>query len=180
MISNHVGVIQGAFIGAVQRTVQLPANLSNFGSGGGQPLPEPVRQKMESFFHTSLADVRVHLGPQAASIHALAFTHGSHLYFAPGQYNPGTARGQQLLGHELTHVIQQRAGRVRNPFSSGVALVNDANLEAEAERLGMAAALHQAPGRGNVQGLPPKTQPTPIQARPYKEPYTAAITAIGK
>ena len=89
---------------------QLSANLSNFGGVGGQPLPDPVRQKMESFFNASSADVRVHVGSQATSIGALAFTQGSNLYFAPGQYEPTITRGLQLLGHELTHVVQQRAG----------------------------------------------------------------------
>lgn len=122
---------------------QLPASLSSFGGGGGQPLPPPVRQKMESFFNASFADVRVHVGVQASSIGALAFTHGSNLYFAPGQYNPSTPQGQQLLGHELTHVVQQRSGRVRNPFGSGVAVVQDRTLETEADRLGAAAAAHR-------------------------------------
>jgi len=120
--------------------VQLPPNLSNFGGGGGQPLPSPVRQKMESFFGTSFADVRVHVGTQASSIGALAFTQGSNLFFAQGQYNPNTPRGQQILGHELTHVVQQRAGRVRNPFGSGVAVVQDRSMEAEADRMGSRAA----------------------------------------
>jgi GNAT superfamily N-acetyltransferase len=147
----------------VQRTgngeaFQLPANRSNFGGAVGQPLPEPVRQNMESFFKTSFADVRVHVGPQASSIGALAFTHGSNLYFAPGQYNPNTAHGQQLLGHELTHVVQQRAGRVKNPFGSGVAVVQDPGMEAEADRMGMRAAssamLQMKPSP------PPRVQPT--------------------
>ena len=55
---------------------------------------------MESFFGTSFADVRVHVGHEAASLCALAFTIGTDLYFAPGQYNPQTTQGQQLLGHE--------------------------------------------------------------------------------
>jgi Domain of unknown function (DUF4157) len=42
---------------------------------------------MESFFNTSFADVRVHVGHEAAAIGALAFTHGADLYFAPGQYD---------------------------------------------------------------------------------------------
>ena len=57
----------------------------------GQRLPEAVQQKMESFFNTSFADVRVHVGGEAASIGALAFTIGADLYFAPGQYNPQDA-----------------------------------------------------------------------------------------
>lgn len=124
---------------------QVPATLSLAGSDPGQPLPKVVQQRMESFFNTSFADVRIHVGAQAASIGALAFTHGSNLHFAPGQYNPYTSKGLQLLGHELTHVVQQRAGRVRNPFGSGIAVVQDRAMEAEAERMGLRAASHQIP-----------------------------------
>jgi hypothetical protein len=49
--------------------LRLPAHLSNLGTpGGGQALPGPVRQKMESFFNTSFADVRVHVGAQASVV----------------------------------------------------------------------------------------------------------------
>lgn len=133
---------------------QLPSQLSNFGGGSGQPLPAAVLQKMESFFGTSFGDIRVHVGPQASAIGALAFTHGSNLYFAQGQYNPNTTRGQQILAHELTHVVQQRAGRVRNPFGSGVAVVNDRSMEAEAERMGHLAALHKEKSSAPVASAP--------------------------
>lgn len=122
----------------------LPPGLVRMG-GGGRPLPDGVRQKMESFFKADFADVRVHVGAEAPAIGALAFTLGTNLYFAPGQYNPDTPHGQQLLGHELTHVLQQRAGRVRNPFGSGIAVVQDPLLEAEADRMGLRAASHAAP-----------------------------------
>jgi ribosomal protein S18 acetylase RimI-like enzyme len=129
--------------------VQLPDRLADFRTGGsGRPLPEPVRQKMEGFFGADFSDVRVHVGPEAPAIGALAFTLGSNLYFAPGQYDPGTPHGQRLLGHELTHVVQQRAGRVRNPFGSGVAVVQDPLMEAEAERMGMRAAAQAKPQAG--------------------------------
>ena len=131
---------------------QLPAHLSNFGGGSGQQLPTDVRQKMESFFGTSFADVRVHVGVQASSIGALAFTQGSNLYFAQGQYSPHTSRGQQILGHELAHVVQQRSGRVRNPFASGVAVVQDRSMEAEADRMGQLAAAHQVTVQPKMRG----------------------------
>lgn len=121
----------------------LPPHLAPRAGGPGEPLPDPVRRQMESFFATSFADVRVHQGPQAAALGALAFTQGSHLYFARGQFDPGTPRGRQLIGHELAHVVQQRAGRVRNPFGAGVAVVQDRGLEAEADRLGQRAACHR-------------------------------------
>jgi ribosomal protein S18 acetylase RimI-like enzyme len=121
---------------------QVPPHLATFGRRPGQKLPSTVRQKMESFFGTDFSDVQVYTGPEAGAIGALAFTQGANIYFAPGQYNPDSHFGQQLLGHELTHVVQQRAGRVRNPFGSGVAVVQDPALESEAERMGRQAAMH--------------------------------------
>ncbi len=118
----------------------LPAGFQLRPSALGQRLPESVQRKMEAFFRADFSDVRVHVGQEASSIGALAFAHGTDLYFAPGQYNPQTPQGQRLLGHELTHVVQQRAGRVRNPLGSGVAVVQDPMLETEAERMGMQAA----------------------------------------
>lgn len=122
---------------------RLPASIHVAAVGPGQPLPAVVQRKMESLFGTSFADVRVHVGLQARQIGAQAFTLGTDLYFAPGQYDPASAHGQRLLGHELTHVVQQRQGRVRNPFGSGVAVVQDPSLEAEAERMGIQAVLSQ-------------------------------------
>jgi hypothetical protein len=113
--------------------VALPANLANCSAGAGQPLPSTVRQTMEAFFGANFSNVRVHVGAQAAAIGALAFTQGSEIHFAAGQYNPSTPQGQRMLAHELAHVVQQRSARVRNPFGSGVAIVQDAALEAEAE-----------------------------------------------
>ena len=72
---------------ATPETVAEPSR-PTLPTAGGRPLPESTRGTMESFFNTSFADVRVHVGPEASSIGALAFTHGSNLYFAPGQYNP--------------------------------------------------------------------------------------------
>jgi hypothetical protein len=108
---------------------------------GGMSLPREVQAKLESALGTSFSDVRVHVGSEAASIGAIAFTWGSDIHFAPGQYNPHTQQGQMLLAHELVHVVQQRAGRVKNPFGNRVAVVQDAMLEAEADRLGRQAVM---------------------------------------
>lgn len=132
--------------------MQLPDTMANFATVGGEPLPPAIRQKMESFYGTSFSDVRVHVGPHASQIGALAFTQGSHIHFAPGQYNPSSPQGQAILGHELAHVVQQRSGRVKNPFGSGVAVVQDHGLEAEADRMGQRAAAHQAPIQGKMAG----------------------------
>ncbi len=145
---------------------QVPPTINLSRSGQGRPLPEAVRQKMESVFNTDFSDVRVHVGAQAQSIGAVAFTMGSQIHFAPGQYNPNTSHGQRLLGHELTHVMQQRAGRVRNPFGNGVAVVQDPGMEAEAERMGMQAAAHQMPveAKREQPGMAAQQKPAPTAA----------------
>ncbi|MDT7687908.1 MAG: hypothetical protein QOE46_667 [Acidobacteriota bacterium] len=108
---------------------------------GGRTLPEDVRTKMETAFGADFSDVRIHVGHEASRIGAIAYTWGSSIHFAPGHYNPHTLQGQKVLGHELWHVVQQKAGRVKNPFGSGVAVVQDHALEAEADRMGLKAAL---------------------------------------
>ena len=110
---------------------------------GGLPLPDEVRAKMETAFSADFSDVRVHIGHEASSLGAIAYTWGTNIHFAPGQYNPHTLQGQKLLGHELWHVLQQKSGRVKNPFGGGVAVVQDHALEAEADRMGIKAALTQ-------------------------------------
>jgi hypothetical protein len=111
---------------------------------GGWPLPREVQARMEAALGADFSDVRVHVGPEVGAIGAIAFAWGSNIHFAPGYYSPHTPHGQQLLAHELAHVVQQRAGRVRNPYGSGVAVVQDAVLEAEADRLGRQAMMPSA------------------------------------
>ena len=112
---------------------------------GGKPLPDDVRRKMEGVFKADFSDVRIHIGREAQSVGAIAFAMGSAIHFAPGQYAPHSVQGQKLLGHELAHIVQQRAGRVKNPFGSGTAVVTDHALEAEADRMGLRAALSPTP-----------------------------------
>lgn len=104
--------------------------------GHGKPLESGIRARMERFFGADLSGVRVHEGPAASAMGALAFTLGDTLHFSPGSYDPSTREGVELLGHELTHVLQQREGRVHNPYGQGVAIVQDPGLEAEADAMG--------------------------------------------
>jgi hypothetical protein len=77
--------------------------------GRGEQLHDPMRTSMEQSFGRSLGDVRIHRASRIAPrLGASAFTLGSDIHFAPGEYAPSTRRGQWLLGHELTHVVQQQ------------------------------------------------------------------------
>lgn len=79
--------------------------------GGGRSLDESVRQPMEQAFGVDFSRVRVHTDSQSdqlnRSIQAKAFTTGQDIFFRQGTYNPGSRGGQELLAHELTHVVQQ-------------------------------------------------------------------------
>jgi hypothetical protein len=89
---------------------------------------------MEAALGADFTGVRVHVGPQAERLGAIAFTMGNEIYFSPGRFQPDTMPGRRLLGHELAHVVQQRQGRVRNPTASALTVVQDQMLEGEAER----------------------------------------------
>lgn len=79
--------------------------------GGGSALPDATRAEMEGKFGADFSGVRVHTGSEAAQLNrdlsAQAFTVGSDVYFGEGKFAPGSGEGKRLLGHELTHVVQQ-------------------------------------------------------------------------
>ena len=111
------------------------------GPGGGVELPDSMRGSMEAAFGRDFASVRIHEGPHAPSIGARAYTRGSDIHFAPGQWQPDTHEGRQLIGHELAHVVQQAQGRVAaTAQASGVAINDDEALEREADEAGNRAA----------------------------------------
>lgn len=91
----------------------------------GLVLPTTTRSALEPRFGRDFSDVRVHHDAQSAElnrrVNARAFTHGKHIYFGAGQYDPGSSTGKRLLAHELTHTIQQRGapGVASGPGASG-------------------------------------------------------------
>jgi len=82
--------------------------------GGGQALPGSERAFFEPRMNVNLGQVRVHADSEAARLSAglaaRAFTVGRDMYFAAGEYRPGSGEGRRLLAHELAHVLQQGQG----------------------------------------------------------------------
>lgn len=115
-------------------------------------LPDPVKQRMEAAFGSDFSSVRVHPGsPSVPRAGALAYTRGTDIHFAPGQFKPDTPAGQRLLGHELAHVVQQQEGRVQpTTIIGGMPVNDDPALEHEADTLGNRAA---GSGNGAVHTL---------------------------
>jgi len=87
-------------------------------AGGGAALPRATALKFSSL-GIDLSTVRVHTDSAAADaaeeLGANAFTSGDQIFFAAGQYNPGTPAGDRLIAHELAHVAQHAAGEVTGP-----------------------------------------------------------------
>jgi len=130
-----------------------PASPTAAASGTGGALAPALQAKMERAFSFDFARVRVHEGSEAQALGAAAFTRGSDLHFAPGQYQPESPRGQELIGHELAHVVQQQEGRVPATTQfKGVEGNDDAGLEREADDWGTRAARGEAVQRGGGGG----------------------------
>lgn len=79
--------------------------------GGGQPLEPGLQERFGQAMGADFSKVRVHTNARAnalnQSVGARAFTTKQDLFFKRGEYQPGSRGGQELIAHELTHVIQQ-------------------------------------------------------------------------
>jgi hypothetical protein len=82
-------------------------------SSSGQPLDAETRAFYEPRFGCDFSHVRLHTDAAAAAsaqaLHAHAYTVGSRIVLPSGR-TPSSAGRQQLLAHELTHVVQQDFG----------------------------------------------------------------------
>jgi len=144
----------------------------------GEPLPEEVRRRMERAFGADFSDVRIHVGPEAEAVGAKAFTQGTDIHFAPGEYDPRSPLGLELLGHELTHVIQQAQGRVSQTGErGGLPASDDSWLEREADEMGTRAAHGEAPVVQVSYGMAPMPQRAPVQRQKVPQPDAGAPAA---
>jgi hypothetical protein len=149
-------------------------------SEGGQPLDSAVNARMSAAFAHDFSNVRVHSNAQAAELsaglNARAFTIGSDIAFAGGEYQPGTLVGDALIAHELAHVVQQGTGAAtvnsKNEQTSSSALEDEADVAAVnavasiwgGTRIGMTSvaghALPRLKSGLKLQSCGPETKPT--------------------
>jgi len=89
--------------------------------GSGLTADRGVTGHVGAALGDSLSDVRIHRDENAAalarSVSARAFTVGSDIFFGPGEYEPTTRAGRELLAHELVHVVQQRGAPHIGPLT---------------------------------------------------------------
>lgn len=110
---------------------------------GGQPLDSAIQAQMGETMGHDFSGVRVHTDSEADTLNqqlsAKAFTTGQDLFFRQGEYNPGSDSGRELIGHELTHVVQQSTGRVGGDGSGMTVRPSGDAFEQEADDLGRQA-----------------------------------------
>ena len=119
VLSKPAGSIGSSYLPRIQRhsafgnakPAMAPHSITTVLASPGQPMATPLRRELEDRFQHDFSRVRVHTGPTAAQsardVNARAYTLGSNIVFAAGQFAPETHEGRRLLAHELTHVVQQ-------------------------------------------------------------------------
>ncbi len=123
--------------------------------GTGRPLPDDTREQMEGGMGADFSGVRVHSDAEShdlnRALNARAFTTGEDVFFGEGEYNPGSSGGQELIAHEMTHVVQQ--GGTDFPTPQGKLTVNGPGDEFEQEADQTATQVMSSPAR---DGAPPE------------------------
>ena len=92
---------------------------------------------MEARFGQDFSAVRIHdderAHESALRVSAHAYTIGSDIVFQRGGYDPSSRVGRLALAHELTHVVQQRAGPVDGAPAPGGLRISDPSDRFERE-----------------------------------------------
>ena len=146
-----------------QRNAPLPGsgeeyNANHLSASAGHPLhlPDGLRARLEARTGVDLGNIQMRESDQPESIGARAFARGNVIDFAPGEFRPGTAEGEAVIGHEVSHVIQQARGEVR-PDSGASPVNSDPALEHAADRGESASGMESVPtmsySSSPVQGI---------------------------
>ena len=102
--------------------------------GGSQILDPMTRASMGRSIGYDFSGVRIHTSAEADELShdlkALAFTIGHDIFFRAGEYDPSSLQGQELLAHELAHVVQQSSGSMGAADRMTVNASGDANEQA--------------------------------------------------
>lgn len=142
-------------------------------------LPDRIRTKMERAFGSDFSDVEVHRNSTTAErLNAIAYTRDEEIYFAPG-YHPYTSQGQEYLGHELAHVVQQQRGDVKTTHHElGYKVSLNSRLEREADAAASKAVSGQQVGFVRNSSGPRQHTKSPLQLLRQSIPSRAFILDV--
>jgi len=152
-------------------SANAPAIVHDVLRSPGQPLDKATRSFFEPRFGHDFGKVRIHTDELAAesaqAVSAHAYTAGRDVVFGRGQYSPFTSEGRKLLGHELTHVVQQGFRDARSDERTAIGPAGD-QYEQAADRT--AASLGESTPRSfSLESSP---IPSASQATIQRDPMT--------
>ncbi|PZV12172.1 MAG: hypothetical protein DCF20_18070 [Pseudanabaena sp.] len=102
-------------LGGGEASTDLESSIQS-ARGSGQSLDPNLQVKMGQAMGADFSNVKVHTDSQSdqlnQSIQSKAFTTGQDVFFRQGEYDPGSRGGQELIAHELSHVVQQNEGTI--------------------------------------------------------------------
>jgi hypothetical protein len=164
--AGMMGLQRAAGNGAVSSMVEdEPSPVHDVINSGGRPLEPDVRADMEGRLGADFGDVKVHddaaAHRSAEAVNAHAYTVGSNVVFQRDKYDPGSDAGRVMLAHELTHVVQQRNGRVDGTPTAGGIKVSSPSDHFEREAAANADRVMSAPP--SAQPAPPAPSPAAVQ-----------------
>jgi hypothetical protein len=151
--------------------------------GPGRSLPERDQAALGERFGHDFSRVRLHDDDrghiQASALGADAFAVGEHLAFRRGRYDPATLAGQELLGHEAQHLIEEAGSRGR-PATSRIQLkkgdiLDDITVEMVGQPFTLSDAAGSAP---NV--IPKNAKVTVVDWKGLGANATVSAVVAGK
>jgi hypothetical protein len=120
-------------VGGGDASTELESSIQR-ARGSGQSLDANLQRSMGQVMGADFSGVKVHTDSQSdqlnQSIQAKAFTTGQDVFFRQGAYEPSSRGGQELIAHELTHVVQQNGGAVqRSPQQTTTSPTDDERIQ---------------------------------------------------
>ncbi|MEQ9668819.1 eCIS core domain-containing protein [Coleofasciculus sp. G2-EDA-02] len=149
--------------------------------GSGQPISNKIRQPMEQAFGADFSQVQVHTDSKSnklnESIQAKAFTTGTDIFFKQGEYQPDNQPGQELLAHELAHVVQQNGSKLQAKTDSQVGIKGNKLQTKERLVSGFPTQLKIQRKENPQEQKVKENKPQPVQPTPAPAPASGGNAA---
>ena len=111
-------------------------------------MPESLSVRIQDGFGINTNELSLRESPAVAIMGARATAQGNVISFAPGEYQPNTADGLKVLGHELNHVREQAEGNIH-------ANVEGTNIHYDPVRETSCDSMGDAFASGSLSGASP-------------------------